>query len=176
MLNNFRLLAVLMLSLSLTAYLAGCDGEESGGQTRTSSTGGDDHDHDHDDHDHDHGDDEDHDHGDHDHDGDDVSLGSAMIGDVEIEAHQGHGEAAAGKELHIVIELPYADSGATEVRVWIGTEDRFASVVEKAGYSADKGTYDAHAVAPDPLPENAAWWIEITQPDGSVHTGSIGLK
>ncbi|MFG0291881.1 MAG: hypothetical protein ACF8MJ_01875 [Phycisphaerales bacterium JB050] len=161
MMNVFRVLVVLLLSLSMSAWLSGCDREEGENHATTSSTDG---------HDHDHDDEADHDHG------EDEPLGTAMIGDIEIEAVQGHGEAAAGKELHIEITLPYSDNGATEVRVWIGTEDRFASVVEKADYSSGSKQYSAHADAPDPLPENAAWWIEITQPDGTVHTGSIGLK
>lgn len=172
MFNMIRLMAALMLSMSTAAYLVGCGSEESSNPSQTASNS--DHDHDHDegeDQDHDHeGEDYDHDHG------DEVSLGTAMIGDIQIEAAQGHGEAAAGKELHIVVKLPYTDNGASEVRVWIGTEDRFASVVEKAEYASSHDDYDAHAVCPDPLPEDAAWWIEITQPDGSVHTGSIGLK
>lgn len=168
MMNVIRVLVVLLLSLFMSAWLSGCDREEGGNHAASSSADG---------HDHDHEDEADHDRDGDDHDhGEDEPLGTAMIGDVEIEAVQGHGEAAAGKELHIEITLPYSDSGATEVRVWIGTEDRFASVVEKADYSSGSGEYSAHAVAPDPLPENAAWWIEITQPDGTVHTGSIGLK
>lgn len=112
----------------------------------------------------------------HDHDHSDAEpLGKAMIGSVEVEAWQGHGYAAAGKELHLTVKLPYSDSGASTIRVWIGTEDRFASVVERATYAPSHDDYDAHAVVPDPLPENAAWWIEITKPDGSVHLGNMPL-
>lgn len=111
---------------------------------------------------------------DHDH-SDAEPLGKAMIGEIEIEAWQGHGNAAAGKELHLTVKLPYSDSGASTVRVWIGTEDRFASLVERATYAPSHDDYDAHAVAPDPLPANAAWWIEITRPNGSVHLGSVPL-
>ena len=111
---------------------------------------------------------------DHDH-SDAEPLGKAMIGSVEVEAWQGHGYAAAGKELHLTVKLPYSDSGASTIRVWIGTEDRFASVVERATYAPSHDDYDAHAVVPDPLPENAAWWIEITKPDGSVHLGNMPL-
>lgn len=115
-----------------------------------------------------------HGHDDHDH-SDAHPLGKAMIGDIEIEAWQGHGRAAAGKELHLALKIPHTDSGATTVRVWVGTENRFASVVERASYSSSRNGYSTHVTAPDPLPENAAWWIEITKPDGSVHLGSMKL-
>ena len=32
--------------------------------------------------------------------------------------------------------------------------------------------YGIHAMAPDPLPENAMWWIEIENPDGSKGLGA----
>lgn len=155
-----KLLSVSAVCASLGIFVVGCDNESPSSSSTTSATSTEDH-----------ADDEDYDH---DH-GDEVSLGSAMIGDIEIEAAQGHGEAEPGKELHLVVKLPYSDNGASEVRVWIGTEDRFASVVGRAEYASSHDDYDAHAVAPDPLPENAAWWVEITKPDGTVQVGSIGL-
>lgn len=160
-----KLFSVSALCASMSILGVGCDSESE--SPASAQEHADDHDHADEDHDHD----EDG----HDHD-DEVSLGTAMIGDIEIEASQGHGEAAPGKELHLVVKLPYSDSGASEVRVWIGTEDRFASVVERAQYASSHDDYDAHAVAPDPLPDNAAWWIEITKPDGTVEVGSIELR
>jgi len=160
-------------TVTLTLAIVGCgDGGDGHG----------DHDHAHENHSHAH---DGHDHGaEHaGHDGhasgvdhDEVALGVADIGALKIEAWQGHGEAAAGKELHLVVKLAEDDKGATTVRAWIGTEDRFASVVGKGEHDASRGTYDIHAVCPDPLPEGATWWVEITPPDGEAQVGSIPLR
>jgi hypothetical protein len=134
-------------------------------------------DHDHADHDHAAHDDQGHATHDpaHDH-GDEVPLGSTMVGDIKVECAQGHGEATPGKELHLGVKLIESDKGASTVRAWIGTEDRLASVVAKAEYAASHDDYDVHAVCPDPLPEDAMWWIEITGADGTSAVGSIGLR
>lgn len=126
---------------------------------------GDDHGHEHDAH-------EDDTHMEDDHH-DEVSLGTVRFGEHDVQLSQGHGELAAGKELHLVVKLPYSDDGASVVRAWLGTEDRFASVVAKAQYAASHDDYDVHATAPDPLPENTMWWIEIEKPDGTKLVGSV---
>lgn len=109
---------------------------------------------------------------DHAHAHDEVALGTVTIGDMQVELAQGHGQVKAGKEGHLVVKLPYNDSGATIVRAWIGTEDRTMSLVGKGEYAPSHDDYDIHAVAPDPLPENAMWWIEIEKPDGTKVVGS----
>lgn len=101
-----------------------------------------------------------------------VAIGSATIGDLEVALAQGHGGVAAGKESHLILKLPTPDDGSTIVRAWIGTQDRTLSYVGKGEYSRDHGEYDIHATAPDPLPENTLWWIEIEQPDGATSVGS----
>lgn len=101
-----------------------------------------------------------------------VPLGSITIGEFEVGLAQGHGAVAAGKESHLTVELPYSDEGATVVRAWIGTEDRTFSRVGLAEYAPSHDDYDVHAVAPDPLPDGAQWWIELTLPDSSRLTGS----
>lgn len=108
-----------------------------------------------------------------DHAHDEVALGTFDIGGIEVEAAQGHGAVEPGKEGHLVIKLPYNDQGETTVRVWIGTEDRTLSSVGKGEYAPAHDDYDIHAVAPDPLPDNATWWVEIEKPDGSKTVGSI---
>ncbi len=108
-----------------------------------------------------------------DHTHDEFALGTFDIGGIEVEAAQGHGAVEPGKEGHLVIKLPYNDQGETTVRVWIGTEDRTLSAVGKGEYAPSHDDYDIHAVAPDPLPDNATWWVEIEKPDGSKATGSI---
>jgi hypothetical protein len=113
-----------------------------------------------------------HDHDDADHDHDEVSLGSIMIGDLKVELAQAHGKVEAGKESHLVVKLPYDDKGETIVRAWLGTENRLLSVVAKGEYAPSHDDYDIHAVAPDPLPENVMWWIEIQKPDGTKLVGS----
>jgi len=107
-----------------------------------------------------------------DHAHDEVPLGKVMIGDDEVELAQGHGKVEAGKEGHLVVKLPYNDKGETVVRAWLGTEDRTLSMVGKGEYAPSHDDYDVHAVAPDPLPENVMWWIEIEKPDGTQLTGS----
>lgn len=107
-----------------------------------------------------------------DHAHDETPLDPATIGDMTIALAQGHGPVGAGKESHLVVKLPYNDSGATVVRAWIGTEDRTRSFVGKGEYAPSHDDYDIHATAPDPLPENALWWIEIERPDGTKVLGS----
>jgi hypothetical protein len=114
----------------------------------------------------------DHADGDDDHAHEETSLGTTMVGEMEIELAQGHGAVAAGQEGHLVVKLPYNDGGATIVRAWIGTEDRTLSMVGKGEYAPSHDDYDIHAVAPDPLPENVLWWIEVEKPDGTKAVGS----
>ncbi len=108
-----------------------------------------------------------------DHDHDEVPLGTMTIGEYQVECGQGHGPLVAGEESHLVVKLPFNDSGATIVRAWIGTADRTLSRVAKGEYAASHDDYDVHAVAPIPLPEGVQWWVEIERPDGSKLTGSI---
>lgn len=112
---------------------------------------------------------------DHGHEHDEVSLGKFDINGIMVEAAQGHGKVEAGKEGHLVIKLPYKDNGSTIVRAWIGTEDRTLSAVGKGDYAASHDDYDIHAVAPDPLPADAKWWVEIEKPDGTKSVGSFPL-
>jgi hypothetical protein len=107
-----------------------------------------------------------------DHGHDEVSIGKVTIGGMEIELAQGHGKVEAGKEGHLVVKLPRNDRGATTVRAWIGTEDRTLSLVGKGEYVTSNDDYHVHAVAPNPLPENVMWWVEIEKPDGSKVVGS----
>lgn len=110
--------------------------------------------------------------GDHAHHDDEVALDPATIGNMTVELAQGHGAVETGKEGHLIVKLPYNDNGATVVRAWIGTEDRTLSFVGKGEYAPSHDDYDIHAIAPDPLPENPMWWIEIEKPDGTKVVGS----
>jgi hypothetical protein len=110
---------------------------------------------------------------DHDHAHDEVSIGTVTIGGMEVEVAQGHGKVEAGKQGHLIVKLPYNDGGASIVRAWLGTDDRTRSLVGKGEYAASHDDYDVHAVAPDPLPENVMWWIEIEKPDGAKVVGSV---
>lgn len=58
------------------------------------------------------------------------------------------------------------------VSIWKGTEDRTLSFVGKGEYSATTGVYEVHTMAPDPLPENTMWWIEIEKTHGTKVLGS----
>lgn len=106
-----------------------------------------------------------------DHAHDETPLGTVTIGDMEVELAQGHGKVEAGKEGHLVVKLPYNDNGETIVRAWIGTEDRTMSLVGKGEYAPSHDDYDVHAVAPDPLPEDVMWWVEIQKPDTTKAVG-----
>ncbi len=110
--------------------------------------------------------------GEEDHAHDETSLGTVSIDGMRVELAQGHGAIAAGQEGHLVVKLPYTDNGATVVRAWIGTADRTLSYVGRGEYAPSHDDYDVHAVAPDPLPEGAMWWIEIEKPDGTKSVGS----
>lgn len=154
--KNTTLPALIVSMISLA--LIGC------GEKKTTAT--DDHGHPHDDH----GGHDNHDHG------EETDLGSFKAGELEIQASQSHGNLEAGKEGHLVINLPYKDDGATVVRAWIGSEDRTLSQVGKGVYAASHGDYDIHTMAPAPLPADAQWWVEIEKPDGTKLVGSIAPK
>jgi hypothetical protein len=113
--------------------------------------------------------------GEHEHEHEEIALGTHDVSGISVEAAQGHGNVEAGKEGHLVIKLPYNDNGESVVRAWIGTEDRTMSAVGKGEYAPSHDDYDIHAVAPDPLPEGAKWWLEIEKPDGTKAVGSIPL-
>jgi hypothetical protein len=110
--------------------------------------------------------------GEEDHAHDETPLAPAIIGDMTVELAQGHGAVEANKEGHLVVKLPYNDGGSTVVRAWIGTSDRTLSYVGKGEYAPSHDDYDIHAVAPDPLPADTMWWIEIEKPDGTKVVGS----
>lgn len=171
-----KLVTITAAALALPLAATGCKEEKPKGTSNLSSSTGDAADHDHDD---DHGDaDHDDDHNgmdDHDH-GEEIDLGSATIGPWTVECAQGHGDVEPGKESHLVVKLPFNDNGQTTVRAWIGTNDRLSSMVGKGEYAPSHDDYDIHATAPDPLPENAKWWIEIEKPDGTKAVGSIDFK
>jgi len=108
---------------------------------------------------------------DHDH-GEAKELPPVTIGDMQVELAQAHGAIQAGKEGHLIVKLPYNDKGETIVRAWIGTEDRTLSNPQNGEYAPSHDDYDIHTMAPDPLPENVMWWIEIQKPDGTKVVGS----
>ncbi len=170
----------LALAATLGFMVAGCgepsEGDAHGPETdKSHETGENSHVHadgsTHDAHEEEAADDHD-DHADHADHGDKVSLPSTLIANMQVELAQGHGAIKAGEESHLVVKLPYNDNGATVIRAWIGTEDRTLSFVGKGEYASSHDDYDIHAIAPDPLPENAMWWIEIENPDGSKGLGS----
>lgn len=159
---------------ALGLALAGCSESGTGDDH---AHGPDTHDHAEDTHTHadgsthgDHADDSHMDEQDHAHD--ETALDPATVGDLTVELAQGHGAVKAGEESHLVVKLPYSDNGATVVRAWIGTDDRTLSFVGKGEYAPSHDDYDVHAMAPDPLPENTMWWIEIEKPDGTKIIGS----
>jgi hypothetical protein len=152
---------VTALALLVTLGLSGC-GDASGPTPPHDAGDHDTHaadDHmDHDDHHHDHG--------------DEVALDPVTLDGVTVELAQGHGVIEPGKESHLVVKLSYSDKGSTIVRAWIGIEDRTLSYIGKGDYALSHDDYDLHATAPDPLPDNAMWWIEIEKPDGTKLVGA----
>lgn len=111
---------------------------------------------------------------DHDH-REEVELGEFDIQGHKVQASQSHGNVEAGKEGHLVIKLPYQDNGESVIRAWIGTKDRTLSTVGKGVYACSHDDYDAHMLAPDPLPEGSKWWLEIEKPDDTKAVGSFPL-
>ena len=128
--------------------------------------------------DHDHGDDT-HSHTENeqlsDHSHETIPLGSLTISDLTMELTQGHGAVDPGEEEHLIVKFTDEGQDALTLRAWIGTEDKTRSYVGKGEYSADRGVFDFHIIAPKTLEQNAKWWIEIERPDGSVHIGSAML-
>lgn len=159
--------STLALALASTLWIAGC-GESSD-------------DHDQEDGTHTHADGTIHKDGDRpdetgkgdDHDHGKVSeLPAATIGDMKVELAQAHGAIQPGKEGHLILKLPYNDNGETVVRAWIGTEDHTLFNRQNGTYTTSHDDYDIHTIAPDPLPDDVMWWIEIEKPDGSKVVGS----
>lgn len=109
-------------------------------------------------------------HADHDDGHESIVLDPITIEGMSIQLTQNHGPVNAGEEEHLIIKVDDADILA--VRVWIGTEDRTLSFVGKGEYAVINDAFEAHTMAPDPLPENAMWWIEIEKADGSKVIGS----
>lgn len=109
-------------------------------------------------------------HSDHADEHESIELDMIMIDGMSLELTQNHGPVDAGEEEHLIVKVDGADVLA--VRVWIGTEDRTLSFVGKGEYSATTGVYEVHTMAPDPLPENTMWWIEIEKTDGTNVLGS----
>ncbi|MBT8485768.1 MAG: hypothetical protein HKO59_10930 [Phycisphaerales bacterium] len=106
------------------------------------------------------------------HDHDEVDLAPITIEGMRIQLAQGHGVVTAGQESHLVVKLPYSDNGATVVRAWLGGSDRTLSYVGRGTYAPSHDDYDIHAMAPNPLPDQTMWWIEIEKPDGTKVVGS----
>ena len=123
------------------------------------------------DHDHDHDHDHEHEHQDHEHDT--VPLGRTQLGDLWVECAQDHGAVSAGHESYLSVSLAGDDAGDHLVRAWIGTRDRTRSRVALGEYDAGHKSYGLHVVAPSPLPQGFAWWIEVERPDGTLLVGSI---
>jgi hypothetical protein len=110
--------------------------------------------------------------GGHDHAHNEVDLDAVTIAEWTVALAQGHGSVAAGVQGHLVVKLPYNDNGATVVRAWIGGKDRLLSMVGRGVYAPSHDDYDIHVMAPDTLPANTMWWIEIQTPDGAKVVGS----
>lgn len=158
----------LLSTLALSALLVSCGDKDKHGHSHDDSTPK------HKDHEEHKGHEGHDDHHDHDH-GEEVTLGSHEIDGIKVEAAQGHGAVEAGKEGHLILKLPYNDNGETVVRVWIGTADKTLSSAGKGIYAPSHDDYDIHTMAPDPLPADTKWWVEISKPDGTKATGSIPL-
>jgi hypothetical protein len=101
-----------------------------------------------------------------------VDLGTLQLGPHTVQLAQAHGPLAAGAEAGLVVKLPYTDGGATVVRGWLGSAERTLSHVGLGAYAPSHDDYDLHALAPDPLTAEVAWWVELELPDGTRLLGS----
>jgi len=159
----------LVLALTAAFWIAGC-----GGSDDSSDMHGDDHDHPHGEHDgHDHGDGQDH--GVTEEHGPMMDLANFAIGDMDVHAQQAGGPVRAGQEYVLFVTLPESNAAQPVVRAWIGTDDRTLSGgVATADY--EEGHYHVHVMAPTPLPQDAMWWVEVEQADGTKLVGSTALQ
>jgi len=167
-----RPLHQLLLSTLFVCSLVSCGGDASDPHGHSHGEAGHSHEGDHSEeasHSEDHGS-EGHEDGDHEHD--EVDLGSLQLGPHSVQLAQGHGPLVAGEEAALVVKLPFNDGGKTQVRAWLGGEDRLQSFVAVGVYAPSHDDYDLHAPAPDALSEDTSWWVEIELPDGSRLVGS----
>ena len=109
---------------------------------------------------------------DHDHAHDEVDLGTLQLGPHAVQLAQAHGPLTAGAEAGLVVKLPYSDGGETVVRGWLGSAERTQSYIGLGAYAPSHDDYDLHALAPDPLSAEVAWWVELELPDGTRLLGS----
>ena len=96
-----------------------------------------------------------------------IPLEPVSIDGMDLILTQNHGPVNAGEEEHLIIRITENGDEIEAVRAWIGGEDRSMSYVGKGEYSLLSDAYDIHTIAPDPLPENAMWWIELEKRDGT---------
>lgn len=100
-----------------------------------------------------------------------TTLGSASLAGRSYEA-AAFGPVVAGGEGHFELSASGGDAPAA-LRAWIGLEDGRGSMKSLLESSGD--SYHLHLMAPDPLPEGAALWLEAEDAAGETSTASIPL-
>jgi hypothetical protein len=109
---------------------------------------------------------------DHDHDhGEAHALGDLTLAGTTLSVTM-HGEAEAGKDAAVTVKITGGPQ-PTVVRVWIGSENGRGTV--KAKLDGKDGSYHGHCMTPNPMPEDAALWVNIEDADGGGAKGSVAL-
>lgn len=125
----------------------------------------------HDGHDHaadDGHDDDRHDHGEGDHE--DHALSVELAGASYTVTL--HGAVAAGGEAHA--DIVRSGPATAALRAWVGVEGGRGSMKALVEFGA-ADTAHAHIMAPDPLPEGSALWLEASDDAGERSTASVPL-
>ena len=107
------------------------------------------------------------------HAGERHELGATKVGEFEVSASYS-GTIAPGKEVDVDLALKGERGKVAAIRAWIGAEDAKGSIKAKA--APEGAGYHAEVEAPDPLPADAAVWVEIETHQGQMLVGSLVLK
>ncbi|MCA9284198.1 MAG: hypothetical protein KDA22_03215 [Phycisphaerales bacterium] len=150
------------------------------GETQPGGTGPvatpDAHDHDGDghaghDHDGDHGD-----HGDMGSHGAMVDLGTATIANFEVHCSRDEGDITAGGEIAVDVHVTGDLAPIAAVRIWYGAADAAGSIKARADIEdpKDPAHWHTHVEVPDPIPAEAAVWVELEIAGVGKRTASFG--
>jgi hypothetical protein len=107
-----------------------------------------------------------------------IDLGTSTIGPYSVHATRDGGEIKAGGDSPIDVRVTGEGPKVAVVRFWIGTQDAAGSIKAKAEIEDpnDPNRWHTHAEVPEPLPADAALWVEIEDEKGVKSVGSFGLK
>jgi len=109
------------------------------------------------------------------HHGEETALGTKTMGEWQVTANR-IGAWEPGKDGAAAVDLVPAQPAAKAVRVWIGTEDGKGAA--KAKGEAEKehpGGWHCHVEVPNPIAEQAQFWVTIETASGEQLKQSFPL-